>query len=399
MKKIGFVIPWYGDKIPGGAEAELRGIAKHLKAAGVDLEILTTCVKEFSSDWSVNYHKEGLTEEGGLPVRRFPVRKRDTQAFDAVNLKFIKGIPVTEEEEQIFMKEMVNSPALYEYLSSHKDEYALYVHIPYMFGTAYYGIKAAPGKSVLIPCLHEEPYAHMSLYKEVFGSLKGMIYLASNEMKLANSLYDLSGVKQAVLGAGVDSDFEAIGTRFRDKYKINDPFILYAGRKDAGKNVDLLIKYFREFKRRNPMNSDLKLILIGGGKIEIPSDIAKDIIDLGFVDKEDKYDACAASLCLCQPSTHESFSIVIMESWLAGRPVLVHENCDVTRAFAVESNSGLYFRDFLDFEGAVKFLINNPEIADNMGRTGREYVEERFTWDVITRKYTDFFEEVSNEDD
>lgn len=399
MKKIGFVIPWYSDKIRGGAETELRGIAKHLNASGVDLEILTTCVKEFSSDWSVNFYKEGPADEGGLKVIRFPARKRDTEAFDQINLKFIKGIPVTPEEEQVFMKEMVNSPKLYEYIKDHQDEYSLFVHIPYMFGTAYYGIQACPEKSVLIPCLHEEAYAHMSIYNDVFSKLKGMIYLASNEMKLANTLYDLSNVKQEVLGAGVDSDFDPVASRFREKYKINDPFILYAGRKDTGKNVDLLIKYFVEFKKRNPSYNTLKLILIGGGEIEIPKDFASEIIDLGFVDREDKYDACAASLCLCQPSTHESFSIVIMESWLCGRPVLVHENCDVTCAFAVESNSGLYFKDFFDFEGAVKYYIENPETAETMGKTGKQYVSERFTWDVITRKYTDFFKEVSNEKD
>lgn len=398
MKKIGFVIPWYGDKIPGGAEAELRGIAKHLQAAGVELEILTTCVKEFSSDWSVNYYKEGVADEGGLKVVRFPARKRDTAAFDAVNLKFIKGIPVSPEEEKIFMQEMVNSPALYDYLKEHKDEYSLYVHIPYMFGTAYYGIKACPEKSVLIPCLHEEAYAHMSIYQDVFPTMAGAIYLAPNEMKLANELYDLSKVKQAVLGAGVDSDFDPVAQRFRDKFKITSPFILYAGRKDTGKNVDMLIKYFREYRRRKPVDSDLKLVLIGGGSIDIPDDIKTEVIDLGFVDRQDKYDACAASLCLCQPSTHESFSIVIMESWLSGRPVLVHEDCAVTCAFAKESNSGLYFKDYWDFEGAIDYYLSHPEIAITMGKTGCEYVKERFTWDVITEKYTRFFKEVSNEE-
>lgn len=399
MKKIGFVIPWYSDKVRGGAETELRGIAKHLAASGVELEILTTCVKEFSSDWSVNFYKPGGADEGGIKVIRFPARKRDTAAFDQVNLKFIKGSPVSPEEEQIFMQEMVNSPKLYEYIEEHKDDYALFVHIPYMFGTAYYGIKAAPEKSVLIPCLHEEAYAHMTLWNDVFSKLAGMIYLSTPEMKLANELYDLSSVKQAVLGAGVDSDFDPVASRFREKYKINDPFILYAGRKDTGKNVDILIQYFCEFKKRNPSCDSLKLILIGGGDIEIPKDYASQIIDLGFVDRADKYDACAASLCMCQPSTHESFSIVIMESWLCGRPVLVHENCDVTCAFAQESNSGLYFKDFYDFEGAVKYYIENPETADTMGKTGRDYVLERFTWDVITNKFTSFFKEVSNEED
>ena len=397
MKKLGFVIPWYSDTVKGGAETELRGIVKHLSASGVELEILTTCVKEFSSDWSVNFYKEGPADEGGIKVLRFPARKRDTEAFDAVNLKFIKGVPVSAEEEQIFMREMVNSPKLYEYMNEHQDEYSLFVHIPYMFGTAYNGIKVCPGKSVLIPCLHEEAYAHMSLWNDVFSKLAGMIYLSTPEMKLANELYDLTEVKQEVLGAGVDSDFDPDPSRFREKFKINDPFILYAGRKDTGKNVDLLIRYFCEFKKRNPSFDSLKLILIGGGSIDIPKDYSSQIIDLGFVDREDKYDACAASLCMCQPSTHESFSIVIMESWLCGRPVLVHENCDVTCAFARESNSGLYFRDFYDFEGAVKYYLQNPDTADAMGNTGRQYVLERFTWDVITRKFTDFLKEVSHD--
>ena len=36
MKKIGFVTPWYGEEIPGGAEAELRGVVHHLKDAGAE---------------------------------------------------------------------------------------------------------------------------------------------------------------------------------------------------------------------------------------------------------------------------------------------------------------------------------------------------------------------------
>ena len=55
MKKIGFVIPWYHKDIPGGAEQELRGIVKHLHEKNVPVEILTTCVKEFSADWTENY--------------------------------------------------------------------------------------------------------------------------------------------------------------------------------------------------------------------------------------------------------------------------------------------------------------------------------------------------------
>ncbi len=397
MKKLGFVTPWYGDKIPGGAEAELRGLAKHLYAAGVDLEILTTCVECFTSDWSVNFHKEGLTEEGGLKVRRFKARKRDTAAFDAVNYKFINNIPVSREEEEIFMREMVNSPDLYEYMKQNQDDYSLFVYIPYMFGTTYYGILACPDKSVMIPCLHEEAYAHMQLFKEAFPKIRGSIYLAQSEKELAERLYGLENVKGAALGAGVDTDFDPDAERFRQKFGIKDDFILYAGRKDEGKNIYLLLNYFREYRLRHK-DSSLKLVLMGGGDVKIQDDIKSEVIDLGFVDRQDKYDGCAAALTLCQPSVHESFSIVIMESWLCGRPVLVHGGCDVTKSFAVTSNSGLYFNDYFEFEGCIDFYKDNPDTASEMGRTGREFVLSNFTWDVIVDRYTKFFEELAGEE-
>lgn len=393
--RLGFVIPWYGETIPGGAEMELRGLTKHLQASGIELEIITTCVEKFGSDWSKDFHKPELTTEGGLKVRRFKVRKRDTETFDQINYKFMTNQPVTADEETIFMREMVNSPDLYSYIREHKDEYDLFIFIPYMFGTTYYGMQECLEKAVLIPCLHDESYAYMNLFKDLFSKIAGIIYHASAEKVLAEKIYDLSSVNQAVLGEGIDTEFTYDAQRFRDKFKINDDFILYAGRKDAGKNIYLLINYFREYKHRHP-DSKMKLVLIGGGDVDIPKDIKNEIIDLGFVDKQDKYDACAAALTLCQPSIHESFSLVLMECWLCERPSLVHHDCAVTKSFCIESNSGLYFKDYFEFEGCIDYYLSHPEIAKQMGKTGREFVLNNFTWPVIVKKYTEYFREVAH---
>ena len=391
MKKIGFVTSWYGENISGGAETELRGIVTHLQEAGVELEVLTTCVKDFAGDWNVDYYKEGAYDVQGICVRRFPVRKRDTLAFDAVNYKFMNNLAVTREEEETFMREMVNSPKLYEYMKEHQEEYALYVFIPYMFGPTYYGIQVCPEKAVLISCFHDESYVYMDIFKEVFSKLKGIIFLAKPEQELANRVFDLSNVNQGMLGAGVDSVYEGHAEDFVKKYKIDSPFILYAGRKDEGKNVHTLIRYFMEYKKRNV--SDMKLVLIGGGNIDIPKEGKNDILDLGYVPIQDKFDAYAAAKLLCQPSKNESFSLVIMESWLCSRPVLVHENCAVTKNFAIEAKGGLFFKDYYDFEGCVNYYLEHEEIADKMGENGREYVRENFLWDVMVKKLTDFFKQ------
>ena len=85
MYKIAFVIPWYGEGIPGGAEMELREVAGHLQKAGVEVEVLTTCVKDFTADWNQNYYAAGVAMVYDVPTRRFPVRKRDTATFDRIN--------------------------------------------------------------------------------------------------------------------------------------------------------------------------------------------------------------------------------------------------------------------------------------------------------------------------
>ncbi|MBP0957364.1 MAG: glycosyltransferase family 4 protein [Oscillospiraceae bacterium] len=392
MKKIGFVIPWYSEKIPGGAEMELRGLTTHLHESGIEVEILTTCVKEFSADWNDNYFKEGEDTVHGFKIRRFKVRKRDTAAFDAVNFKLINNQKITAEEEKIYIDEMVNSPDLCSYIAEHKDEYSVFVFIPYMFGTTVNGLKVCPEKSVLIPCFHDESYVYMDIFKEVFRNIAGIIYHANPEYDLANRIFDFSSVNQAVLGEGVYTDLVSDGEDFRRKFGINSPFILYAGRKDSGKNVDTLVKYYAEYLKRR--DTELKLILIGGGKIELPRELTDSgrIVDLGFVDIQDKYNAQAAAELLCQPSKHESFSLVIMESWLCGRPVLVSEDCNVTKNFVSESNGGLYFKDYFDFEGCVDYILKNKEIAAAMGENGRQYVKSNFAWDVIVEKYMNFFE-------
>lgn len=392
MKRIGFIIPWFGMDIQGGAEAELRELVLHLKKTNLKFEVLTTCVRSFDSNWNENYHKEGMSEENGITVRRFKIDRRDKVVFDNINLKLMRNIPIARKEEEIFIREMVNSSRLYQYMRENEDEYGFFVFIPYMFGTTYYGVKVNPAKAVLIPCFHDESYFYMNIFKELYSKVAGIIYNAQPEKEMTEKNYNLQNVNQIVMGIGMDTDIVGDADRFRKKFKLKRPFIIYAGRKDAGKNVDLMLKYFSEYHKRQL--SDLGLVLIGGGSIGIPSNISDRVYDLGFVDRQDKYDAYAAAELLCQPSHNESFSLVIMESWLCGRPVLVNNKCAVTKNFAIESDGGLYFNDFFEFEGCINYLLEHNDIADNMGGNGRRYVMDHFKWDVIIEKYIDFFQKI-----
>ncbi len=392
--KIAFVIPWYGENMKGGAEALLRDVASQLIRGGVDVEVLTTCVRSFDSDWNKNYYSEGTAMVYDVPVRRFPVRTRDTKLFDAINRKLMNGMNISVSEEKLFFREMINSPALYSYIQEKEYLYDLFVFMPYMFGTTFFGVLSCPPeKTVMLPCFHDESYAHMLILRQTYINIRGMIFNSHSERELANKLYDLQEVEQAVIGVGMNTNIKGNATDFRSKFGINKPFVLYAGRKEQGKNVDTLIKYFTEYKKRNP-RTETELILIGGGTADIPQEAESYIKDLGFVDVQDKYNAMAAAEVLCQPSLNESFSIVIMESWLMGRPVLVHGKCPVTFDFVRRSQGGLYFKDYYEFEGCLNWISANPDKAAVLGGRGGEFVRENFRQSIITNKYLKFFERI-----
>lgn len=390
MKKIGFVTAWYGDNISGGAENMLRDLTAELYKKNIPLEILTTCVKEFNSDWNLNYYKEGVYfNKNNIPVRRFAVRKRDTRAFDNVNFKFMNNIPVSYDEEKIFLREMINSNGLYRYIRENSGDYSLFVFIPYMFGTTYHGARLFPEKSIIIPCLHDESYAYMKHFKKTFPEVAGMVFNSTPEKILAEKIYSLQKTKTLVAGIGMNTDIKANPEDFRKKYGINKPFILYSGRKDSGKNINTLIKYFSGYIKEN----NLKLVLTGGGK----TISGKNIIDLGYVSEQDKYNAMSACEFLCQPSFNESFSLVVMENWLCKRPVLVHEKCEVTRNFVTQANGGLYFGNYPEFKACTDYLLKNKKISEIMGLNGCEYVKNNFNKENVTGKYIDFFKNILNE--
>ena len=387
---LAFVIPWYGIDIPGGAEAETRRTAEHLRRAGMPVEVLTTCVRDFRADWSVNYHKPGRYEENGVPVRRFPVRQRDQAAFDAVNNKLMRAVPVSAEDERVFVAEMVRSPALETYIVEHQLEYT-FIFVPYMFGTTYWGIQACRGNALLMPCLHDEPYARMAVIRRMFAQVRRVLFLSEAEMALARALYDLTDDVCELVGGGVDTDWSGDADAFRRTHSLHKPFVLYAGRKDRGKNVDVLIQYFRRY--RQAQGADVDLVLIGGGTLPAQVSADEGIHGLGVVQVQDKYNAYAAATLLCQPSVQESFSIVLMEGWVAGKPALVHSQCAVTKEHCIRSNGGLYFANYREFEACLSLLMTRPRLAARLGQNGRRYVLRNYHWDTIVARYRALFDE------
>jgi glycosyltransferase involved in cell wall biosynthesis len=394
MTIITFVLPWYGPDLPGGAEAEARRTIQHLQAAGVPVEVVTTCTRDLYADWGRNYHQPGVSQVNGTTVHRFRVEPRDRQAFDRINLRLMNNQPISTEDERTFMDNMIRVPQMAEFIREQAAD-RLYVFMPYMVSTTYFGVLAAPDRALMIPCLHDEAYARLNIYQEMFTGARSLMFYTEAEKALAAQLYPSGpGQIREVVGGGVDMVQSADADRFREKFGIEGPFVLYAGRREPGKNTPLLLDYWRRYWQREGRDRGVNLVLMGPGDIAIPADVADGVIDLGFVSAQDKGDGYAAASVFCMPSVHESFSIVLMESWLAGTPVLVHGDCAVTLEHVQRSNGGLYFTNYAEFAATLTYLLDQPETAAQLGRQGRDYVRSHYAWDIITPRYQALFDEV-----
>ncbi len=368
-------------------------MALHLHQAGMEVEILTTCIRDSYDDWGRNHHAPGTEQFGGVPVRRFSVKRRRAGAFNRLNRRLLEGDRLTPREERTFIRHMFNAPSLYRYIERHRRDY-LFVFIPFMFASTYHGVRTVPERSLVIPCLHDDGmYARLGIYRDMLRSAKGLLFNTVTEATLAESLIGpVDGQVRRVVGIGIDTDVVGDGERFRTKYQIEGPVLLYAGRFEEGKNVPLLIDYWKRYIEESARRATL--VLIGSAS---PPSVAVDhrsIRDLGFVSSGDKNDAFAAADLCCQPSLNESFSLVIMESWVQGTPVLVHAKCAVTREHCTRSDGGLTFANYQEFAAALDWVWNDPAAAREMGRRGRQYVLDHYQWPTVVGRYLDVFAEV-----
>jgi glycosyltransferase involved in cell wall biosynthesis len=147
---------------------------------------------------------------------------------------------------------------------------------------------------------------------------------------------------------------------------------------EEGKNLPLLVEYAQRYIDEG---NRLQLVAAGTGSYKLPDH--PDFKQIGFVSELDKARLYRQALALCQPSVNESFSLTMMESWLANRPALVHSQCSVTRGHVNRSKGGLWFETYGDFRGALDWFREHPDKAKRMAENGREYVQKKYTWPVI----------------
>jgi glycosyltransferase involved in cell wall biosynthesis len=390
--RLALVVQRYGEDADGGAEYHCRLMAEHL-ARSHRVEVLTTCARDYIT-WA-NARPPGLESVNGVPVRRFKVKRpRNPERFGRISQKVFLGRHDRDDELRWLEEQGPFSPALLRYLEKHESDYDYIIFFSYRYYHCFHGIHAVPGKALLVPTCEKDEVVSLGIFRELFRLPRAIVYNSIEERSMIWATAGNQTVRGEVVGVGSEVP-ESVDTEgFRARHRVQGPYMVYVGRIDPNKGCRTLFNFFRRY--REETGSALELLLVGGKRMEIPDHPG--IRYLGFLPEADKWGAVAGAELLVIPSELESLSMVTLEAWSQGRPVLANGKCDVLRGQCRRSRAGLYYDDYYEFREALALLESSPELRDGLGANGRRYYHQHYSWDVIVGKYDRILDALVRED-
>jgi glycosyltransferase involved in cell wall biosynthesis len=379
--KLGVVVQRYGADINGGAELHARYIAERLSRTH-EVEVLTTCARDYVT-WR-NEFPEGQERIGPVAVRRFPVsRERDPEEFGRRSFQVFETPHALVDELAWLDSEGPTSPALIAHIRQHASTFDYLFFFSYRYHHAYHGIRAAADRAILVPTAERDPAIGLALFPPVFRGVRAIMYNSHEEQAMIRAVSGNDAVPGVVVGVGSDIPSQSAAERFRRAYDIRGPFVLYVGRIDENKGCRELFQFFQQylFTSQRP----LQLVLAGKALLPIPDHPL--IRHVGFISDQDKFDALAGCEALIMPSFYESLSMVAIEAWAMGKPVLANARCDVLQGQCLRSNAGLFYADYREFAETLRIVTSNRSLALALGENGRRYYLDNYAWPVIDAKY------------
>jgi len=449
--KIAFLIQRYGTEVLGGSEHLCRLIAERLVAQH-EVEVLTTCARDYVT-WK-NEYPEGSDRVRGVTVRRFAnARTRDVAAFNKYS-EWIYTNPHSRADEMEWLKQQGPwCPALVEFLKRNHQQYDVLLFFTYLYAPTVVGLEFCAGRSILVPTAHDEPAIRLEIFKDVFSRPAALVYNTESERRFVHQQFAERPLLEEVIGVGVDipqhqpyprmpdpiddeitqpstvdsrqstsdspqsvvdaleqeggaavatadelaaardfpSHLLSRGAVFRRRHRLYGPIVLYGGRIDPGKGCEELIEYFSGYAKEGGEGT---LALMGVKLMSLPEEPF--IRFAGLLSDRERLQALEAATVVVVPSPYESLSLLALEAFAVGTPVLVNARSDVLVEHCLRSNAGLFYANRDEFVECLKLLIGDARLRAAMGHNGRDYVRRNYRWDVVLGKYERMFAKVRN---
>ncbi|MBN8226958.1 glycosyltransferase family 4 protein [Corallococcus macrosporus] len=371
--RVALVVQRYGE-VTGGAESHAAQVAEHL-APHWDVTVVTTCAKNHLT-WE-NAFPPGEDRVGRTKVLRFPVtRTRNIHAFNGLSRQVFGHGNERLREEQWVAEQGPLSPGLLEHLATTQDAYDGYLFFTYLYAPTAWGLPLVADRALLVPTAHDEPPIRFGVYGDVFNRPRVLMCNTPEEVDMIGRFHP-DHARARVVGVGVEA-LPAVPDRFRAKYGVHGRYLLYVGRLEPGKGVPDLLTFHR--KLRAKYQDAPELVLAGEAHMDVSGEGVRHV---GRISEQDKHDALAGALAVVVPSKFESLSLLTLEAFAQGTPVLVNGHSDVLVGQVERSGAGRVYRGLASF---IEGLREVGEARDAMGQRARIYAQ-RHTWPQVVAAY------------
>ncbi len=404
MKILHIVQNYFPSK--GGTQILFKELSERLvKNYGDEVIVCTT--DSYYGPEKKFYKKISIKEEtiNGVVVKRFPFYRFHLPGFRLLN----KILVILRLKEPVFLSKYIHgpwSPSMDRYIKNFDGDVICASSHSYKF--MHYPLsKNALKPFLFMGAIHfKEDEKPNAVDPQTLKSIKHSSCYIANTSYEKERLVDLGANtdKISVIGCGVDlSDYDisVSPAHFRSKYDLGHGKIIgFVGRHEPFKGIELLIDAMELLWKRG---SDLQLI-IAGSPTAYTDVIKAKVYSLGnhaskirfisnFSDSEKS--AIYNNLdVFVSVSTEESFGIVYLEAWACKKPV-IGANIGAVKTVIDEGINGFLVEpgNVNDLAGKIEFLCNEEKKSSYMGNNGYRKVVNHYTWDMITHKYRELYEE------
>jgi glycosyltransferase involved in cell wall biosynthesis len=358
----------------GGSARVVYDLSRELVNRGHEITIITTDLYEpgrrYTSDLNVSDPEK-------LTILRFPYFSEflawKKKIYISVGL--IKYIRIhIGEYEIVHLQDLISIQAIFT------AKYCIKKKIPYIIST--HGSLPWLKSPGLFPLIFRFCFG-----KKILENATAITVLNEYEKQTCQS-FGILEAKIAVLHNFIDSQiytFLPKKNEFKQKFgiKYSKKILLYIGRIEKTKGLDLLIKVFADITKDQ---NNLLLVIIGNddGYLEEirllinKQKITDNVAIIGYIDEKDKISAYIDADIMIYPRKWEPFGLTILEACACGTPVICSTRCGI--AEYINNTAGITFNyNFESLKKAITELLINRELHEKLSKGGKQLIAEQFT--------------------
>jgi len=370
---------------PGGVESHVYNLSKELHKKGHEVQIFTTNLYT-EKPWKLIDYPDPVLEFA--KINRYRVYK-DLIPFLKMPIApaLLKGI-------------LEYSPDIV-HLHSHR-----YFHV-------ILGSLLTAKYPVVVSTHYHPPEQKETMWARAMLNFQDLLFKAfvynqveaviSHEGEIESMRNFLGGVNSYVIPAGIDPEEYKIAPNeegFRNAYKIEGEYIIYAGRLASNKGLLYLVKAFASIEKK----MHVKLVLMGeeSGYGEVLKRLIneysiKNVIFTGFVKERDLYlGGIKGSSLFVLPSEWEAFGISVIEAYMMSRPVITSDRGGLKYLGEIGGHVVPYGDVKALSEAIVKILTNKKE-SFIKAEKAKEYVLSHYTWNIVANEVESVYKKVVNQ--